>query len=178
MITGRHIANTAIDSGLLGTPYSQMDCQAFVEVILKRAGLHIINYRGSNQMWRELVHDRQEITGNGENVPAGALAFIVRDDGGEVKRGYHDSMKNATHVAIALGDGRVMESTTGGVQYSKIKRFTNYGLINDVDYIGEGGTDNAGEGSAYLDVIRNYLSVIRDNLNDLEAYVNDLYRGT
>lgn len=177
MITGRHIAETAVNSGLIGTPYSVMDCQAFVEVVLKKAGLNIPNYRGSNHMWRELVYDRKSVIRN--TPPPGSLAFIVRYDGGETKRGYHDDMGNATHVAIVIDESRVMESTAGGVQYGKLSRFTDFGLVKDVDYNAEeGGGNDAGEGSAYLDVIRNYLSVIRDNLNDLEAYVNDLYRGT
>ena len=172
MVTGQHLAYTAINSGLLGTPYKVLDCQAFVEAVLRKAGLNIINYRGSNHMWRELVHDRKEIV-NGEGVPAGALAFIVRNDGGETQRGYHDNMKNATHVAIALGDGRVMESTTGGVQYSKIKRFTHYGLINNVDYE-RGGNEYAGEGhSESVNRLKQLVSILHDNLDELEAFINE-----
>lgn len=173
MVTGQHIAETAINSGLLGTPYKVLDCQAFVEVVLHKAGLDIINYRGSNHMWRELVHDRKEIIGNGAGVPAGALAFIVRNDGGEKQRGYYDDMGNATHVAIALGDGSVMESTTGGVQYSKIKRFTHYGLINNVDYE-RGGNEYAGEGhSESVNRLKQLVSILHDNLDELEAFINE-----
>lgn len=131
-MTGVQIADAAINSGLIGTPYSKLDCQALVEDVLKKAGLHIINYRGSNHMWRELVYDRQ--SKEDAVILPGMLAFIVKDDGGETKRGYHDDMKNATHVAIALGDGTVFESTTGGVQISSIRRFTHVARIIDVDY--------------------------------------------
>ena len=131
-MTGKQIADAAITSGLIGTPYSKLDCQALVEEVLKRAKLPIINYRGSNHMWRELVYDRKPIA-DGVILP-GMLAFIVRDDGGEKRRGYRDDMKNATHVAIALGDGTVFESTTGGVQISSIRRFTHVAKIIDVDY--------------------------------------------
>lgn len=168
MITGKHIAETAINSGLIGTPYSEMDCQAFVEVILKKAGLNIINYRGSNHMWRELVECRQKVADH--EVPAGALAFIVKHDGGEVKRGYHDQMGNAVHVAIALGDGRVMESTAGGVQFSSLKRFTDFGLIENVVY--KGGEEDEGEGCPDAkSTILNALVVIANKLLDLEDYV-------
>ena len=181
MITGKHIAETAIESGLLGTPYSKLDCQAFVEEVLKKAGLKIINYRGSNHMWRSLVYDRKNLNKNDLlAAPAGSLAFIVRDDGGEVRRGYHDDMGNATHVAIVLGDGRVMESTTGGVQYGNLSRFTDYGLIMDVDYDVKGGTNNAGEGSTLkdaLEAIKSCLVIIKDNITRLEEFVDDLYRG-
>ncbi len=177
MITGQHIADTAINSGLLGTPYSKLDCQALVEEVLKKAGLHIINYRGSNHMWRELVYDRAPVKGN--TPPPGSLAFIVRHDGGEVKRGYHDDMGNATHVAIVLNDSQVFESTTGGVQYGNLSRFTSYGLIHDVDYDGKGGVDNAGERPT-LDLSRllELVHVLRDNVDGLEAYINETLRNS
>ena len=174
MVTGRHIAETTVNSGLLGTPYSVMDCQAFVEVVLKKAGLNIPNYRGSNHMWRELVYDRKSIKGN--TPPPGSLAFIVRNDGGEVKRGYHDNMKNATHVAIVIDESRVMESTTGGVQYGKLARFTDFGLVKDVDYNGaEGGGNDAGKGYPEGDVKRllQLVNVLEDNIEGLEAFIHE-----
>ena len=177
MITGRHIAETAENSGLVGTPYSKLDCQALVEEVLKKAGLHIPNYRGSNHMWRELVYDRAKV--KGADVPAGALAFIVRYDGGEVKRGYRDDMGNATHVAIALGNGKVFESTTGGVQYGNISRFTDYGLIHDVDYDAKGGSSDAGERCPEkVENLKQMIAVLKDNVEGLEMLVNDLYRST
>ncbi len=174
MITGEHIAQTAINSGLLGTPYKELDCQAFVEVILKRAGLNIPNYRGSNHMWRSLVYDRQKVKGG--KPPMGSLAFIVRNDGGEVKRGYHDDMGNATHVAIVVADGKVMESTTGGVQYGNLSRFTDFALIHDVDYTnGKGGGNDAGEISPdnFKDTLWNLIHVLQDNLTELEVFLDE-----
>lgn len=173
MVTGRHIAETAVNSGLLGTPYSVMDCQAFVEVVLQKAGLKIPNYRGSNHMWRELVYDRKSIKGS-DPVP-GSLAFIVRDDGGETKRGYHDNMKNATHVAIVIDESRVMESTTGGVQYGRLARFTDWALIKDVEYAEEGGEEGAGSGYPEGDVTRllQLVDVLKDNIDGLEAFIRD-----
>lgn len=180
MITGEQIAEVAEHSGLIGTPYSELDCQAFVEVVLKKAGLKIINYRGSNHMWRELVYDRKVIVN--PDIPVGALVFIVRFDGGETKRGYHDSMGNATHVGIYLGEGRVIHSTTGGVQYGKLTRFTDYGLVKDVDYEG-GKHDESDEGQGptedtakFKDALLQYVSVLRDNLDGLEELIHDLYR--
>ena len=174
MITGRHIAETAVNSGLLGTPYSVMDCQAFVEVILHKAGLNIINYRGSNHMWRELVYDRQKVNGN--HPPIGSLAFIVRNDGGEKQRGYYDDMMNATHVAIVIDESRVMESTTGGVQYGKLARFTDFGLVKDVNYNGEeGGGIDAGAGYPEGDVTRllQLVDVLKDNIEGLEVFIRE-----
>lgn len=174
MVTGRHIAETAVNSGLLGTPYSQMDCQAFVEVILKKAGMSIPNYRGSNHMWRHLVHDRQPVKGN--SPPPGSLAFIVRNDGGEKQRGYYDDMGNATHVAIVIDGSRVMESTTGGVQYGRLSRFTNYALIDNVEYnTDEGGIGDAGKRYPEGDVTRllQLVDVLKDNIDGLEAFIRE-----
>lgn len=177
MVTGKHIADTAINSGLIGTPYSKMDCQAFVEVILKRAGLNIINYRGSNHMWRDLVYDRQKV--KDAEAPAGSLAFIVKNDGGEKKRGYHDDMGNATHVAIVIGGGQVMESTTGGVTYGRLSRFSDFGLIHDVDYDGEGGENDAGEGCSFdVNRLLELIQVLRDNVDGLEVYVRENIRNS
>lgn len=184
MITGTHIADVAEHCGLIGTPYSELDCQAFVEEVLKRAGMKIINYRGSNHMWRELVYDRHMIVNT--DIPVGALVFIVKFDGGEKKRGYNDAMGNATHVGIYLGEGRVIHSTTGGVQYGKLTRFTDYGLIKDVDYSNNGGGNNesnTGQGSTdkLEDLKRNimsYINSIHSDLDALEEFIDDVFRNS
>ena len=175
MVTGKHIAETARNSGLLGTPYKELDCQALVEKVLHMAGLNIINYRGSNHMWRELVYDRTPIVNaSGAGIPLGALVFIVKHDGGEVKRGYHDSDGNATHVGIYVGDGQVFESTTGGVQYGNLRRFTDSGLIKDVSYDKEDETheSNEGAGSSVLDEIKARLTEIKTRLEEI---INDIH---
>lgn len=174
MITGQDVATAAVESGLLGTPYSKLDCQAFVEEVLKDVGLPH-SFRGSNHMWRDLVTDRTPVKGH--EVPVGSLAFIVKQDGGEVKRGYHDQYGNATHVAIVISDSQVMESTTGGVQYGKLSRFNYYGLIRGVVY-GKGGNTDAGEGPTPFDRLMAMIRVIRDNVDGLEVLVNDIYRNS
>lgn len=170
MITGVHIAETATNSGLIGTPYKKLDCQALVEEVLKRAGLKIPNYRGSNHMWRDLVYDR---TATAEKAPLpGTLAFIVKNDGGEVKRGYHDSMGNASHVAIVLDEKTVFESTTGGVQYGKMSRFNYWAKIKDVEYT-TGGAEDAGAGPSFIETLKTYMNIIRDNLDEMERFINE-----
>ena len=184
MITGAHIADVAEHCGLIGTPYSELDCQAFVEEVLKRAGMKIINYRGSNHMWRELVYDRHLIVNT--DIPVGALVFIVKFDGGEKKRGYNDSMGNATHVGIYLGDGQVIHSTTGGVQYGKLTRFTDYAIIKDVDYDNKGdgnNESNAGQGSTdkLQELKRNimtFVNSIHSDLDALEEFIDDIFRDS
>ena len=181
VITGKDIAETAINSGLIGTPYSALDCQAFVEVILQRAGLKIPNYRGSNHMWRELVYDRSDVT-DPLLVPAGALVFKLKYDGGEQKRGYHDEMGNAVHVGINLGDGLVLHSTTGGVQYGKTSQCNRWALIKDVVYSdtdyeeGEQDESNtAGPGpTATIDICVQIIDEIVILLKRLEDKLYDL----
>ena len=174
MVTGDHIAETAKTSGLVGTPYSKLDCQALVEKVLALSGLKIINYRGSNHMWRDLV-DGREKTDEAVILP-GMLAFIVRNDGGEQNRGYHDNMGNAVHVAIALGNGKVFESSSGGVQYGSIKRFTHVARIKDVSY------DDSDEGDSWtapaslaerIDKIKEELMQIRSELEALKNVIDD-----
>lgn len=188
MITGNDIVKAALDSDLIGIPYSKLDCQALVERVLYLAGLNIPNYRGSNQMWRELVYDRTPIVNaNGSGIPLGALVFIVKHDGGEVKRGYHDSYGNAAHVAIYIGDGKTYESTTGGVQISTVKRYTDYGLIKDVDYSNEGKADDSNEGQgstepnalrkamfSEIDSVRSLLRTITKDLDMLSECIENL----
>ena len=83
---------------LLGIPHKQLDCQAAVEKALSLVGVKV-NYRGSNHMWREMVTDRKTIGSaredNGGQLLPGLIAFHVKDDGGEGKRGYHDAPRNA-----------------------------------------------------------------------------------
>lgn len=178
MTTGNEIAYTAINSGLIGTPYKELDCQAFVEKVLQLAGLKIPNYRGSNHMWRELVYDRTPIVNPKSPVP-GSLVFKVKFDGGETKRGYHDKSGNAVHVGIALGDGKVLHSTTGGVQYGTTNTFTDWALIKDVDYTDEpaGGEihgSDEGAGPTLAKVLLQYVQILRDTIDDLEARIHEL----
>lgn len=173
MVTGVQIADAALNSGLIGTPYDKLDCQALVERVLHLAGLNIINYRGSNHMWRDLVYDR-ESTDDAVILP-GMLAFIVKQDGGEQKRGYHDKMGNAAHVAVALGDGRVFESTTGGVQINSIRRFNYVAKVIDVDYDNAVPVNPSSDPATKLSEIQELLLQICE---ELEALKNDVHRDS
>lgn len=118
------------NSKLLGIPHKQLDCQAAVEKALSLVGVKV-NYRGSNHMWREMVLDRKTIgyarEDNGGQLLPGLIAFHVKDDGGEVKRGYHDSYGNAVHVGIILDDKRVFHSGANGTEIRTIAGSTfNY----------------------------------------------------
>lgn len=142
MINAAEVVAEAAKGALIGIPYSKLDCQALVERLLKNAGVVNVygvpyNWRGSNDIWRNAVHDRTKITSeNREQIPAGAFVFTIKNDGGEKARGYNDDMKNAAHIGFYLGNGKVQHSTTGGVQWDNISssRWTHYALSNDLEY--------------------------------------------
>ena len=135
MLTGSQFAQQARQGNYIGIAYSKLDCQAFVERVLKDCGISY-NWRGSNHIWREALSEKHEITDVNE-IPAGAWIFTVKSDGGEKARGYNDNEKNAKHVGIYLGFGDVIHSTSpNGVQYDSIysQRWTHWGKCKYIDY--------------------------------------------
>lgn len=148
MITGYQFADQARSGQYNGIPYKQLDCQGFVERVLKDAGVRksdgsIYNWKGSNAMWRQITGWRGTVAECREafgEIPLGAWVFIRKTDGGEVERGYHDNLGNFTHVGIYcnLGGDPVRDSTryTGrdGVGYRPLKSFTHVLLPDFLDY--------------------------------------------
>ena len=139
MIKASAFADQARNGGYIGTPYSTLDCQAFVERVLKDCG-YSYNWRGSNHMWRDALtwrgtREEYKQTYDHDIVP-GVWVFGWKNDGGEKSRGYHDSEGNAYHVGIYIGNGEVIHSTTGGVQISPMddKRFNRVALAAMIDY--------------------------------------------
>lgn len=134
------IVARALTGQYIGISYSSLDCQALMERLLKDCGVtnpatgKAWNWRGSNHMWRECVDSRHKI--NEGTPPPGAWVFTIKTDGGEKARGYHDTMGNAAHVGLYCGDGIVIHSTTGGVQWDNItsKRWTHWALNNQTNY--------------------------------------------
>lgn len=143
--TGQAIAQQALTGDYLGKPYSKWDCQAFVEQVLKDLGVRKpdgtpYNWKGSNSMfrnhitWRGTIEDCKKKFGC---IPQGAFLFRVKHDGGEVERGYHDDLGNASHVGLYVGThpNPCMDSQkTGGVQLRKLSVFSHVGLMDMVDY--------------------------------------------
>ena len=120
----------------LGTPYSRMDCQAFVEQCLNVAGLSI-NLAGSNAWYRAM-----DWTGTPEEciealgfIPPGAFLFILENDGGEPAKYKADGLGNASHIGLVtgIGKGAIHSSySRGGVYESEFKGRTINGGWNRV----------------------------------------------
>ena len=143
--TGEDVAEQAVTGNYEGTPYSKLDCQAFVEQVLKDLGVRKddgkpYNWKGSNSMWRTHIKWKgsiDECINKFGEIPLGAFLFKIKQDGGEEDRGYHDGLGNAAHVGLYVGTSPlpVMDSQpTGGVQYRKLSIFTHVGLMDMIDY--------------------------------------------
>lgn len=139
----------------LGVPYSQMDCQAFVEKCLADCGLKM-DLAGSNAWFREVnkngvILTPEECVRQLGCVPKGAFLFILERDGKEPEKYKPDGLGNASHIGLCTiprGEGAIHSSASRGcVAESKFKQKTinggwnRVGLWNRVAYdYGEGGT--------------------------------------
>ena len=90
----------------LGTPYSTMDCQAFVEKCLSDIGINL-NLAGSNAWYREVkahgwVGTPDECKRKYGSIPPGAFLFILKDSG-EPAKYQGDGIGNASHIGIYTG---------------------------------------------------------------------------
>lgn len=101
----------------LDTPYSEMDCQAFVEMAMRDVGINK-DLRGSNAWYRAMdwVGSPEDCKALYGSIPDGAILFIWADDGGELARGYHDGLGNASHIGIVThtGKGAIHSSSSKG----------------------------------------------------------------
>ena len=146
MYTGILYARKAEDPAYNSLKYSQVDCQAFCEKVLKDLGVRksngaVYDWRGSNDMWRNAVSWKGTIAEARQKfgqIPVGSWAFMVAHDGGELARGYHDDQGNAAHVAIVVNQNQVRDSTKGtgrdGVAYRKLSDFNMIGLPKMLDF--------------------------------------------
>lgn len=102
----------------IGRLYSEMDCQKFVENMMRDIGLNM-DLGGSNAWYREVmkngwVGSPEECLSKFGKIPKGAFLFIHAFDGGEEKRGYHDGLGNASHIGVKTGrTGSAMCAATG-----------------------------------------------------------------
>ena len=149
MLTGKQFAEQAVSAKYNNIKYSQYDCQAFVELVLRDCGVRtssgaVYNWKGSNDMWRHAlawkgtIADCRKTFGD---IPLGAWVFMVAHDGKEVLRGYHDNEGNASHVGIYCrpeNKNSVRDSTKGsnrdGTGYRPLTDFTHIGLPTVISY--------------------------------------------
>lgn len=144
MKTGKQLAECAMLSGWDKFTYSHLDCQAFVEMVLKEIGVRkkdgsVYNWRGSNSMYRNYYSWRgtkEECINKFGKIPIGAFVYIWKETGDD----YHDGLGNFNHVGIYCGNNIVRDSTrstkTGrdGVGTRSIKDFTHVSLFSGIDY--------------------------------------------
>ena len=95
MITGMEFARQAMSSQYTGIPYNKLDCQAYVEEVLKDCGVRNTNgkpynWKGSNSMWRNGLKWKgtiQDCLDTFGKIPVGAWVFIIKNDGGKAGGG-------------------------------------------------------------------------------------------
>ena len=137
MINGKKLAEAGFK--YLGVPYSQMDCQAFIEQCLRDCGLDK-NLAGSNAWYREVMNNGEILTPEEcvkkyKKAPAGAFLFILNKDGGEPSKYKSDNLGNASHIGLVTekGEGAIHSSATrGAVSESKFNNKTINGGWNKV----------------------------------------------
>lgn len=179
MISNIKFVEQARSSKYNSVKYDQMDCQAFVEAVLRDAGCRkpdgaAYNWKGSNDMWRNALSWKgtiDECKAAFGDIPLGSWVFIWKNDGGETARGYHDDQGNATHVGIYVGADTVRDSTRNssgrdGVGYRKLAGFNRVGLCKLIDY----SNNNK---DTIPDDILTIIDQIRTKLSEIERMVKD-----
>lgn len=178
MITGKQFAEQAQSAKYDNIKYSQADCQGFVEKVLYDTGCRksdgqAYNWKGSNSMWRNALSWKgtpEECKKRFGEIPLGAWVFIVKYDGGEVEKGYHDSEGNAVHVGIYVGNDETRDSTRNakrdGVGYRPLKDWNRIGLCKYLDY-SVNNKDNK------IDRSKEIINYFRSLLDELERMITE-----
>jgi len=183
MKTGAEYAAQAKSSAYNKLKYSQVDCQAFCELVLSDIGVkqpdgRAYNWKGSNDMARHAVSwigTKDECRKQFGSIPPGSWAFIWENKtGNEKTRGYSDGLGNYSHIGIYVGGDIVRDSTRwknssgeyvrDGVADRALSAFNRIGLCKYLDF----GTESSYNDSAGVAQI---ISEIRDRLNELERKV-------
>lgn len=158
MVSGEEYARQAQSSKYDGLTYDKADCQKFAELVLIDCGVKKpdgkpYDWKGSNSMWRNALAWKgtvEECIAKYGKIPLGAWVFIVKNDGGEVERGYHDNEGNAKHIGIYVSqtdpERAVRDSTEtrtrDGVGYRKLEGFNMVGLPSMITYNLDNNTAN------------------------------------
>ena len=184
MKTGIQFAECALLPKWDKYTYEQMDCQGFVEAVLKDIGVRkpngtVYDWKGSNSMYRNYFSWRgtvDECIKKFGAVPVGAFVYIWKETG-EQEVGYKDGLGNCTHVGIYCGNDVVRDSTrstkTGrnGVGTRTLNGFNRVTLFSGLDY------SVTNSYNASIESIMSIIDNIHNELIDLEGTLNELFRG-
>ena len=153
--------------------YDKLDCQAFVEAVLKDIGVRKPN--GSVFDWRGSVDECKQKFGC---IPVGSFLYKW-DPTGEQERGYHDGLGNAKHVGIYCGQDIVRDSTRyknssgsyvrNGPGTCSLKGWNRVTLFEYLDY----SVTNSYNPS--VETVMAVIDGIRNQLNELEGMLNDIF---
>lgn len=180
MIKAEALAQLALSDKWNKYKYSQLDCQGFVEAVLKELGVRkedgsCYNWRGSNSMYRSLFSWRGTLADCIKKfgaVPPGAFVYIW-EASGEQERGYTDGLGNAKHVGIYCGNNIVRDSTrstkTGrdGVGTRDLSGFNRVTLFKGLDY------NLSTSYTQPVDKLEISIQNIYNELKRMEGYLNE-----
>lgn len=167
VINGEQLGNVGFEK--LGTPYSEMDCQAFVEWCFRKCG-YSKDLAGSNAWYRYIMQNGAVMTPEDcvrqlGTVPKGAILFILEQNGKEPEKYKADGIGNASHMGICTGSrgkGAIASSKSrGGVAESEFHNksikggWNRVGLPNFVVYdYTAGGNDGFPANTGWHPTIR------------------------
>ena len=183
-MTGKQFAENALSPSWNKYTYEQLDCQAFVEAVLKAVGIRkpdgsVYNWTGSNSMYRNYYSWRgtiDECIRKFGYLPEGAFVYVWKESG--QPSGYKDGLGNFSHVGIYCGNNVVRDSTRStkttrnGVGTRTLDGFTYCSLFTGIDYFVTTGYN------ADRDKIMSIIDSIHNELIELEGTLNEIFRST
>ena len=182
MKTGLQFAECALLPKWDKYSYDRMDCQGFVEAVLKDIGIRkadgsVYDWRGSNSMYRNYYSWRgtvEECKAKFGKIPVGAFVYVWKKDG--QPETYKDNLGNFSHVGIYCGDDVVRDSTRStkthrdGVGTRTLSGFTYVSLFTGLDY------SVTSSYNADVEAVMASIDRIHNELIELEGTLNEIFR--
>lgn len=181
MISGIAFAENALLPKWDKFSYDRMDCQAFVEAVIKDLGIRkpdgsVYDWKGSNSMyrnyqsWHGTIEECKQKFGK---LPVGAFVYMWKQEG--QPSGYKDNLGNFSHVGIYCGNDTVRDSTrstkTGrnGVGTRTLSGFTYCSLFTGIDY------SVTNHYNASIEQVMAHIDRIHNELIELEGTLNGIF---